>query len=143
VDGHLSGVKVYGEQRGAALSDFNNDGRVDLVVSQNAAATKLFQNKTGQTGLRVRLRGIPENPTAVGAVVQLLYKDGSGPVREIHAGSGYWSQDSPVLVLGMPEVPQGIKIKWPGGKITETSLPENTAEVTIGYTGNLESVTER
>ena len=46
VPGQESGITVYGEQRGAALSDFDGDGRVDLVVAQNAAETKLY--KTGK-----------------------------------------------------------------------------------------------
>ena len=39
-----SGIRVYGEQRGAAVTDFNRDGRVDLVVTQNGRETKLFRN---------------------------------------------------------------------------------------------------
>src|SRR5205085_10368361 len=53
IPGPESGVKMYGEQRGAALADFNEDGRVDLVVSQNGAATRLFQNMAARPGLRV------------------------------------------------------------------------------------------
>jgi len=55
--GQELGVKIYGEQRGAALADFNEDGRVDFVVTQNGAPTKLFQNVTAKPGLRVRLTG--------------------------------------------------------------------------------------
>ena len=52
-----SGIEVYGEQRGAAVADFDADGRVDLVVAQNGAATKLFHNTGAKPGLRVRLTG--------------------------------------------------------------------------------------
>lgn len=44
-----SGVRVYGEQRGCAAGDFDKDGRMDLVVTQNGAATKLFRNKGKKT----------------------------------------------------------------------------------------------
>jgi enediyne biosynthesis protein E4 len=47
VPGQKSGVMVYGEQRGAAVADFDGDGRVDLVVTQNAAETRLFKNVRG------------------------------------------------------------------------------------------------
>ena len=90
---------VYGEQRGAAVADFNEDGRVDLVVTQNGAPTRLFQNVTGQPGLRVRLSGPPGNPTGVGATLRLKSGPRLGPAREIHAGSGYWSQDSAIRFL--------------------------------------------
>ena len=33
---------VYGEQRGAAAADYDRDARVDLVVTQNGAATRLY-----------------------------------------------------------------------------------------------------
>lgn len=37
-----SGVQIWGEQRGAAGGDLNGDGKPDLVVTQNGAATRLF-----------------------------------------------------------------------------------------------------
>src|SRR5437879_1056488 len=59
VPGQESGVTVYGEQRGCALADYDGDGRTDLVVTQNGAATKLYRNERGQPGLRVRLVASP------------------------------------------------------------------------------------
>lgn len=88
---------VYGGQRGAALCDFISDGRVDVAVSQNGAATKLCENVSGKPGLRVRLDGGPLNPTGIGAMVRLQFEGGMGPVRVVTAGSGYWSQDSSIL----------------------------------------------
>src|SRR6185369_7369252 len=67
VPGQESGILVYGEQRGAAFSDYDADGRVDLVVTQNGAATKLYRNAGAKPGLRIRLTGPPANPSAVGA----------------------------------------------------------------------------
>lgn len=43
-----SGVRVHGEQRGCAAADFDRDGRIDLVVTQNGGATKLFRNRSAQ-----------------------------------------------------------------------------------------------
>ncbi len=53
VPGQISGVSVYGESRGAATADYNEDGRPDLVVGQNSAPTRLFRNETGKPVLRV------------------------------------------------------------------------------------------
>jgi hypothetical protein len=142
VPGDISGIMVYGEQRGAALSDFNKDGRIDLAVSQNSAPTKLYKNVAGKPGLRVRLIGNTNNPTGVGAIVRLIYNDKvSGPAKQIHAGSGYWSQDSPVLVFGIPDLPDGIQVQWPGGKITETKIPGNAQEISINTEGKIVSIT--
>lgn len=137
VPGQESGIEVYGEQRGAALSDFNQDGRVDLAVSQNGAATKLYLNTGAKPGLRVRLKGPPSNPWAAGALVRLKFGDRFGPAREIHAGSGYWSQDSAILVMGIPSSPTQIHIQWPGGRTTVTDLPTQAEEITIDMDGRL------
>ncbi|MEX0894854.1 MAG: hypothetical protein WDZ36_03755 [Balneolaceae bacterium] len=76
-------IEVYGEQRGAALSDFNGDGRVDLAVSQNAADTKFYINQTSRPGIRIRLEGPPLNSDGTGSSVRLIYEDESqGPRRE-------------------------------------------------------------
>jgi len=39
-----SGISISGEQRGCAACDFDHDGRIDLVVTQHGAATKLYRN---------------------------------------------------------------------------------------------------
>jgi len=137
VPGHESGVKVFGEQRGAALADFNEDGRVDLVVTQNGAATKLFQNVTAKPGLRVRLTGPPGNPTGAGAMMRLKFGPHFGPAREVHAGSGYWSQDSSIQVLGMPEPPTQLWVRWPGGSTIITDVPAGARAVTVDRKGAL------
>jgi hypothetical protein len=109
-----SGLLVHGDQRGAAYADYNRDGRLDLVVSQNAAATRLFRNRGAKPGLRVRLRGPASNPDAIGAQARIVYGDRMGPVREIHAGSGYWSQDGAVQVFGLAATPSAVWVRWPG-----------------------------
>ncbi|MFQ5678960.1 MAG: FG-GAP-like repeat-containing protein [Gemmatimonadota bacterium] len=135
VPGRRSGVRVYGDQRGAALGDFDADGRVDLVVSQNGEAAKLFRNETAAPGLRVRLVGPPANPDAVGAAVRVVYAGGRGPVREVKAGSGYWSQDDRVPVLGLREEPRAVWVRWPGGEETEQPVAPGAREVRIRAPG--------
>jgi hypothetical protein len=140
VPGSVSGVKVYGDQRGAALADFDEDGRVDLVVSQNNGATKLYHNLGAKPGLIVRLAGPPGNPTAVGAQLRLISGSKPGPVREIHAGSGYWSQDSAVQVMAAAEPTMQIWVRWPGGKTTTSTVPAAAKAIEVDTSG---AVTER
>jgi hypothetical protein len=128
--GQRSGLIVYGEQRGAAYADFDGDGRLDLAVSQNGATTRLFQNVGAVPGLRVRLVGPPGNPSAIGAQMRLRYGERSGPVREVQAGSGYWSQNGAVQVLGRAGEPTGLWIRWPGGHEQVVSVTSGQAEVT-------------
>jgi hypothetical protein len=135
VSGQTSGVKVYGDARGCAVADYDRDGRVDLVVAQNGAATKLYRNVGARPGLRVRLAGTAQNPNAIGATIRLLFGDRSEPAREIHSGSGYWSQDSVVQVMGAPEAPARIWVRWPGGKITTSDVPAAAGEISVSFDG--------
>jgi hypothetical protein len=129
--GARSGITVYGDQRGAAYADYDRDGRLDLVVSQNGAATRLFHNRSAKPGLRVRLRGSQSNPDAVGAQIRLVFDARMGPVREIQAGSGYWSENGAVQVFGTPTNPTAIWVRWPGGGESKTAVPRGAREVVI------------
>jgi hypothetical protein len=109
---------------------------VDLVVTQNGAQTKLFHNETARPGLRVRLKGPPGNPQGIGAVLRLGDpSSGWGPAREVHAGSGYWSQDSAIQVLCELATATRIQVRWPGGKTSEAALPENVHEIELDDSG--------
>lgn len=137
VPGPESGVMVYGEQRGAAAGDFDRDGRVDLVVTQNAAETRLFRNVRAKPGLRVRLKGPPGNPFGYGVQLRLKHGERLGPMREVHGGGGYWSQDSPVQVLAGAEAPTQIWVRWPGGKSFTVDVPADAVELQISVDGQL------
>jgi hypothetical protein len=117
--GRESGIIVWGDQRGAAYADYDADGRLDLVITQNGNATRLFRNSGATPGLRVRLEGPPENPDGIGAQIRLVFGERMGPVREIQAASGYWSANGPVQVLGKAVEPTGVWVRWPSGR-TET-----------------------
>jgi hypothetical protein len=140
VSGQESGVKVYGEQRGAAVCDYDADGRVDLVVTQNGAETRLYHNVAARPGLRVRLEGPPGNPQGIGAQLRLSFAQRRGPLREIHAGSGYWSQDSAVQVMSASESPTQLLVRWPGGKTTTNDVPPNAHEVIVAAAGTIRIV---
>jgi hypothetical protein len=133
VPGQVSGIKVYGDQRGAAFADYDSDGRLDLVVSQNANDTKLYHNERAVPGLRVRLAGPPSNPHGIGALLRLVYQDGLGPVREVHGGTGYWSQNGPVQVMGKGGEITGVWVKWPGGVEAAAPASGNDLEVVVQW----------
>ncbi len=132
-----SGVRVFGEQRGAASADYDGDGRLDLLVGQNGQQTKLFHNRRAQPGVRVRLVGPPENPSAVGARLRMSDGQRTGPAHEIQAGSGYWSHDSAVKVLSAFGKGGDLLVRWPTGKEVTISIPPNTREVVAEIGGRV------
>jgi hypothetical protein len=90
--------------------------------------------------LRVRLKGVGENRTGVGGQMRLRFGEKWGPAREVHAGSGYWSEDGSVQVLGTPDIATEIEVKWPGGKNVTYKLPADAKEVQLSPNGEVQKV---
>ena len=112
------------------MADFDHDGRVDLCVSQNGGPVKLYRNTGGIPGVRVRLQGPPGNPTGVGAQVRCSHCPAT---KEIHAGSGYWSQDAAVLVFPAPTKSVAVTVRWPGGQVTHGQMAPGMKEVVLNF----------
>ena len=126
-----SGIAVLGDQRGAATADFDGDARADLAVSQNGTLTRLFRNSNGRPGLRVRLDGGAANPLGIGAQVRVMAGARGGPVREVRAGSGYWSMDGAVTVLALPDAADSLWVRWPGGEVQSVPLSRGVREIAV------------
>lgn len=120
-----SGLGAFGEGRAAAVCDFDHDGRSDLLITQHAAPTLLYKNN-GPAGVRVRVQGTAGNPHAVD--VKLRSSKG-GPLHEIHAGEGYWTVNSPVVVL--PANTAEVEASWPGQPSRKIPIPTGSREVVI------------
>jgi enediyne biosynthesis protein E4 len=125
-----SGVRMTGEGRGSAVLDFDRDGRMDVVAAQVEGPAKLFRNRTAIPGWTVTLRGGKRNPVAIGAAVRAESGNALGAAHPVHAGSGWWSQDSPRVLLtgGKPEA---VRVRWPGGRETRTPWPGDRRELEI------------
>jgi hypothetical protein len=134
LSGERSGLKIYGEQRAAAVCDFDHDGRMDVAVTQNGAETKLYRNTRAAPGLRVKLVGPSSNPTAIGAQIWFEGKSGRGPSAEVQAGSGYLAQDAAVKVISVHE--DGVVVvRWPGGAVSSKPVTPQIRELLITISG--------
>ena len=63
-----------------------------------------------------------------------------GPAREIHAGSGYGSQDSAAPVMGSSFEPKQLQVRWPGGKVTTGQVPAGAKEISVDGNGQVKLV---
>ena len=86
----------------------------------------------------MRLKGPPGNPNGIGATLRLVNGAISGPAREIHAGSGYWSQDSAVQVLAIRESPTQLWVRWPGGRTLSSAIPKGAREIQVDVEGKVQ-----
>ncbi len=130
-----SGIRLNGEQRAAAPADYDEDGRVDLVITQNGAGSALFHNESPRRGLRIRLKGRPGNPTGLGAILRPLRSGKAGALQSITAGGGYWAQPSQVQVIG-GECPDALEVHWPDGRTTREPVTPGAKEVLMDWATN-------
>ncbi len=126
-----SGIRILGQQRGAAVTDLDGDGRADLAVTQNGGSLVLLHNTRAAPGLTLRLTGSASNPEAIGAQARLIGGHWQGPLYEVRAGSGRYSQDSAALVLGGRERADRIWIRFPGRPPGVVRLPDGAHSATV------------
>jgi len=102
--------------RGLALGDFDNDGSIDVLVTQNNAAPLLLRNNLGRQNhwLGVRLVGTKSNIDAIGA--KITYQSGDLKRHQFKVGGGsYLSSHDPRMVLGLGKRTKidWLEVQWP------------------------------
>jgi hypothetical protein len=108
--------------RGLACGDFDNDGDVDLLMTANNGAARLFRNdqSAGNRSLRIRLVGTKSNRDGIGALVRIEH-GGTSQSRLVKSGSSYLSQSElPVTFgLGRRDRVDRVVVQWPSGRTEE------------------------
>jgi len=102
--------------RGLAIGDYNNDGRIDVLVGNNGGAPLLLKNNAGNGHhwLGVKLQGTACNRDAVGATITWSYGDVQRSRLKVSGGSYLSSHDvRDVLGVGTASKLNWLEIKWP------------------------------
>ncbi len=124
------GISLERSARGCAFGDFDNDGDIDVVISNINDLPSLLRNDFKSPGtsenhwIKVKCIGVVSNRSAIGARVRVS-AGGRTQIDEVQSGSSYLSQNDLRLHfgLGRAKVVDRLEVRWPNSKVeTFTNL---------------------
>src|SRR5437868_723837 len=111
-------LRIQHVGRGLAVADFDNDGDLDLVVSDSGGSPLLLRNDGGNRNqwIALRARGRESNRFGIGAKVRVT-SGGKTQLREVNPYGSYLSTSDVRLYFGLGNATLArIEIEWPSGK---------------------------
>jgi hypothetical protein len=122
--------------RGVTCFDGDQDGDIDIVVSNNNDTARLFENDGGNqlNYVNVELQGASPNTQAVGARI-VLNVGGDTQMREVHNGNNFVSQNPAEQHFGLADRLRvdTLRIVWPDGAETSRENVSVNQRVTVTY----------
>jgi hypothetical protein len=105
--------------RGAAVADFDGDGRVDIVVTALGTEPELWLNRSAGAGnwLALDLQGTDSNRDGIGAEIKVTTKSGD-QFNHMTTSAGYASSSAGPVHFGLgSEQSAVVEIRWPSGRV--------------------------
>lgn len=113
-------AKPDNSYRGGCAGDFNNDGKMDLLVLPISGSPVLLRNDTANDNSWVgfKLRGTRDNRDAIGAAVT-VEACGRKQTDWVRSGGSYISRNDPRLHFGLGTCGKidRVSVRWPGGTV--------------------------
>jgi hypothetical protein len=113
-----AGFALERVSRTIVAGDVDNDGDLDLLVTNNGQAANLLRNEGGNRGnaVLVQLIGRESNRDGIGARLRATVA-GRSQIREIKAGSSYLGQNDlrAHFGLGVAREIDRLEVRWPSG----------------------------
>ena len=122
---------------GAVYADFDNDGDLDIVVTNVNAKALIYENtysKQGErTSLTINLVGDEKNKRAIGAKV-IAFAKGEIRTYEKFPVKGFLSSMDGPLLVGLTKANiDSMLLIWPDNSFQKISIPSNGASLTVTY----------
>ncbi|HLP35441.1 MAG TPA: VCBS repeat-containing protein [Lacibacter sp.] len=122
---------------GAVYADFDNDGDLDIVVTNINAKALIYQNthsKQGErTSLTINLVGDVKNKRAIGAKV-IAFANGEIRTYEKFPVKGFLSSMDGPLLIGLTKATiDSMLLIWPDNSFQKITIPSNGASLTVTY----------
>lgn len=136
------GARNDAEGRAVACFDAENDGDIDIAITNaGASGIRLLRNEsTVGTYLKLRLRDQLPNRYAVGARAEVTRGGELIGVREVRIGGGFLAQEPSDLHfgLGASDEPVTVRIQWSDGEDStyDSVLPNQLLEIERDYEGS-------
>lgn len=116
------GLTATGNSRGVALADLNNDGHLDVIITDQFNAVSIYKNnlsKRNWLGLLLKGNGKSCTKDALGTIVKV-----GRQYREVQAKNGFSAQSDPRLLFGLEDINANqkiaVNIDWCGNQDTVT-----------------------
>jgi hypothetical protein len=109
--------------RGCAWGDYDDDGGLDVLITENNGPVRLWHNETPAAQehhwLKFVLEGTQSNRNGIGARI-IVRAGGRVQQREVKAGHSYLCQSDlrPHFGLGKATEAEEVEIRWPSGQVT-------------------------
>src|SRR5882762_2269430 len=111
-----AGLNLPLAHRGSAFADFDNDGKIDIVVSALGEPAELWQNVSPEVNhwINLRLIGTRSNRDGIGARIQM-----GNQFNHMTTAVGYASSSSAGVHFGTGKLEkiERIEIRWPSGAV--------------------------
>lgn len=120
--------------RGLAWTDWNRDGKVDLVTTPTHSPAQLLENNSVVTGhsLTVQLVGTNSTRQPIGTTVTLVTSAGT-QTKQLIGGGSYASTSLAELHFGMSQhsVARELRIRWPDNSQQTVPIADQTQRIAV------------
>lgn len=131
------GLSHEGYSNGASYADLDNDGDLEIIISNIDEQAVIFENLSSQNNsnyLAIKLNGPEANPFGLGTKVWLKTQDGT-QFHQHFLTRGFQSSVDPKLNFGLGKSTKidELKVQWPDGRVQLLNNVDTNQELVLAY----------